>query len=90
MQTISMHDIFYLVVAMVYLEKNVSIWEAEWTLPTFLEHEDWKKSVKTLTFRVVLDSLRTVCQVFDTFSRLPGKTILRSSNFGDDKWRVGS
>ena len=26
-----------------------------------------EKSVKTLTFRVVLDSLRTVYQVFDTF-----------------------
>ena len=24
------------------------------------------------------------------FVHLPGKTILRSSNFGDDGWRVGS
>ena len=46
------------------------------------------KSVKTLIFRVVFDFIRTVCQVFDTFSHLPGETILRSSNFGDDGWHV--
>ena len=47
-----------------------------------------KKSVKTLTFRVALDSLRMVWQVFGTFFDLPGETILRSSNFGDEEWHV--
>ena len=49
-----------------------------------------EKSVKYLKFWVALDSLRTVWQVFDTFFYLPGETILRSSNFGDNEWRVGS
>ena len=41
-----------------------------------------EKNVKYLEFRLVVDSLRTVLQVFDTFLHLPGQTILRSSNFG--------
>ena len=47
-----------------------------------------EKSVKYLKFRVALDSLRTVWQVFDTFFHLPGQTILRSSKFCDDGWHV--
>ena len=43
-----------------------------------------------MTFRVVLDSLRTVCQLNTSFFHLPGKTFLSSSNFGDDRWRVGT
>ena len=49
-----------------------------------LQNMKTEKSVKTLTFRVVLDFPRTVCQVFDTFFHLPGETILRNSNFGND------
>ena len=90
MQTLSTHNIFYLVVTLVYLEKILHFGRQHGLCRHFLEHEDWKKSVKYIFFRVVLDSLRTVCQVFDTFFHLPGKTILRSSNFGDDIWRVGS
>ena len=33
-----------------------------------------KKSIKYLKFRVALNSLRTVWQVFDTFFHLPGQT----------------
>ena len=40
-----------------------------------------EKSVKTLTLRVVLDSLRTVCHVFETFFIFQANK-LRSSNFG--------
>ena len=47
-----------------------------------------KKSVKYLEFRVALNSLRTVWQVFDMFFHLLGKTKLRSSNFGDNEWHV--
>ena len=47
-----------------------------------------EKSVKYFKFRVTLDSLRTVWQVFDTFLRLLGQTILRSSIFGNDGWHV--
>ena len=47
-----------------------------------------EKSVKYLKFRVALDSLRTVWQVFDTFSIFQGKTILRNSNVGGDGWHL--
>ena len=47
-----------------------------------------EKSVKYLEFRVALDFLRMVWQVFNIFPDLPGQTILRSSFFGDDGWHV--
>ena len=46
-----------------------------------------EKSVKYLKFRVALDSLRMVWQVFDIF-HLPGETILRSSIFGNEGWHI--
>ena len=84
------YAIFYLVVTLVDLhrEKNGILGNNIWTLPTFCRARKMGKSVKYLKFRVALESLRTVWQVFDTFFNLPGKAILRSSNFGDDEWHV--
>ena len=73
---------FYLVVALIYLEKKNVILGGRMDFADILQSMKNEKGVKTLIFRVVLDSLRTVCQVFDTFfsffmlCRMSAKSVL--------------
>ena len=60
MQTLSTHNIFYLVVTLIYLEKKIIILGGRMDFADILQSMKTEKSVKTSTFRVVLDSLRTV------------------------------
>ena len=67
-------------------EKNV-ILERRLDFADILQRIKNEKKVKDLKIQVVLDSLRTVWRVFDTF-HLPGQTKLISLNFGDNGWHL--